>query len=174
MFAIFTDLGLVPRNRIIWHFGHGLHCKNRFSGRHETVMWFTKGGEYKFNLDPVRVPSKYPGKKYYKGNKKGQLSGNPLGKNPDDVWQIPNVKHNHPEKTQHPCQFPEALVDRLVLSMSNEKDVVLDPFMGSGTTGVACVNTGRKFIGIERDEGYFNIAKDRIDRAMEEEKWKLI
>lgn len=148
-------------------------AKNRFSGRHETVMWFTKGGEYKFNLDPVRVPSKYPGKKYYNGSKRGQLSGNPLGKNPEDVWSIPNVKHNHPEKTEHPCQFPEALVDRLVLSMSSYKDVVLDPFMGSGTTGVSCMNTGRKFIGIERDEGYFKIANERISIPKEPKQEEL-
>lgn len=168
LFGDILDIGLRPRNRIIWSFGHGLHCKRRFSGRHETILWFTKGGGYTFNLDDVRVPSKYPQKRHYKGPRKGQLSGNPLGKNPEDVWNIPNVKHNHPEKTPHPCQFPEALCDRLIRALSNRGNIVLDPFMGSGTTGVACVTTGRKFIGIERDEGYFQIARSRIAQALSE------
>jgi adenine-specific DNA-methyltransferase len=162
---VFAEAGLIPRNRIVWTFGHGLHCKNRFSGRHETILWFTKGKNYTFNLDAVRIPSKYPMKKHFKGDKKGQLSGNPLGKNPEDVWPISNVKHNHPEKTAHPCQFPVAICDRLVKSLSHRGDIILDPFLGSGTTGVACANTGRRFIGIERDETYFQIAQDRIAAA---------
>ncbi len=82
---------LVLRNRIIWTFGHGLNSTQRFSGRHETILWFTKGNEYEFNLDNVRIPQKYPGKRAYKGPNKGKFSGNPLGKNPSDVWDIPNV-----------------------------------------------------------------------------------
>jgi len=114
LYPIFNELGLKMRNRIVWHFGHGLHCSKRFSGRYETIMWFTKSQSYTFNLDPVRVPQKYPNKKHFRGAKTGQLSCNPLGKNPSDVWQIPNVKNNHPEKSDHPCQFPVELVERLV------------------------------------------------------------
>ena len=78
---------LTLRNRIVWTFGHGLHATTRFSGRHETIMWFTKKGkQHKFDLNAVRIPQKYPGKKYYKGSKNGQWSGNPKGKNPTDVW----------------------------------------------------------------------------------------
>ena len=110
----------------------GLHCKKRLSGRYETILWFTKSDDYTFNLDPIRVPQKYPNKKYFKGKNKGKLSCNPLGKNPSDVWEIPNVKHNHVEKTEHPCQFPVELVDRLVLSLTNEGDVVFDPFLDLG------------------------------------------
>jgi len=105
VYRICKRLGLKLRNRIIWTFEHGLHCKRRFSGRYETILWFTKTDDYVFNLDAVRVPQKYPGKKYYKGAKIGQYSCNPLGKNPGDVWVIPNVKHNHAEKTAHPA-FP--------------------------------------------------------------------
>jgi adenine-specific DNA-methyltransferase len=105
LYPVFRDLGLKMRNRIIWHFEHGLHCSRRFSGRYETIMWFTKTDEYVFHLDDVRVPQKYPGKKYFKGPKTGQFSCNPLGKNPGDLWIIPNVKSNHVEKTEHPCQF---------------------------------------------------------------------
>ena len=117
---IFRDQGLQLRNRIIWRFGHGLHSQRRFSGRYEVVLWFTKIDNYVFNLDPVRIPSKYPAKKHFKGPKVGQYSSNPKGKNPEDVWDIPNVKSNHVEKTIHPCQFPVGLIERLVLSMTNE------------------------------------------------------
>ena len=89
---IFKELNLHLRNRIIWHFGHGLHNKSRFSGRYEVIMWYTKSDTYTFNLDDVRVPAKYPGKRSYRGENKGKLSGNPKGKNPEDVWEIPNVK----------------------------------------------------------------------------------
>lgn len=82
LYPIFTKLGLRLRNRIIWHFEHGLHCAKRFSGRYETIVWFTKSDQYVFNLDAIRVPQKYPGKKYFKGPKAGEYSCNPLGKNP--------------------------------------------------------------------------------------------
>jgi adenine-specific DNA-methyltransferase len=162
IFNQFIQLGLTPRNRIIWTFGHGLHCSKRFSGRHEAILWFTKGDKYTFNLDAVRVPQKYPGKLHYKGPKKGMLSGHPMGKNPGDVWDISNVKHNHPEKTAHPCQFPEQLADRVIMSMCVDGGTVLDPFMGSGTAGVSCAKAGRAFVGIEMDSKYFEIARNRI------------
>ena len=165
LFGEFIKCGLIPRNRIVWTFGHGLHCKNRFSGRHETILWFSKGEPSAFNLDPVRVPQKYPSKRHYKGPKKGQLSGNPLGKSPGDVWDIPNVKHNHPEKTDHPCQFPEALSDRLVLALSNAGGVVFDPFCGSGTVGVSAAKHGRKFAGVDSYSPYIDIASSRIAAA---------
>src|SRR4030042_3677672 len=133
LYPSFAGRGLQLRNRIVWHFEHGLHCSRRLSGRHETILWFTKSDLYLFNLDPIRIPQKYPGKKYFKGPKAGQYSCNPLGKNPGDVWVIPNVKSNHVEKTEHPCQFPVELIERLVLSMTKEDDWVLDPFAGTGT-----------------------------------------
>lgn len=166
----FAQENLFMRNRIIWHFGHGLHCSNRFSGRYETVLWYTKNdenGNYVFNLDAVRVPQKYPGKKYFKGPKKGQLSGNPLGKNPGDYWtdcwEISNVKHNHPEKTEHPCQFPMELVNRLVLALSNEGDLVVDPYVGSGTTLQSAYQLNRKSAGAELSKDYFDISLQRIN-----------
>jgi len=167
LYAIFSDLGLVMRNRIIWHFEHGLHCSRRFSGRYETIMWFTRNTKnYVFNLDPVRVPQKYPAKKYFKGPKTGQYSCNPLGKNPGDVWDIPNVKSNHVEKTIHPCQFPVELVERLILSMTNEQDWVLDPFSGVGSSIVAAVKHGRKGAGAETEKKYVKIARERVRQAI--------
>jgi len=166
LYPIFADLGLCMRNRIIWHFEHGLHCKRRFSGRYETIIWFTKSADYVFNLDPVRVPQKYPGKKHFKGPKAGEYSSNPLGKNPGDLWVIPNVKSNHVEKTEHPCQFPVELIERLVLSMTNEGDWVLDPFLGTGTTIVAAIRHGRRGAGAEVSPKYVEIARDRITQEM--------
>lgn len=173
-YPIFKRLGLFLRNRIVWHFGHGLHTSKRFSGRYETILWFTKGKTYTFNLDPVRVPSKYPGKRHYKGPNKGKPSGNPMGKNPSDVWQgliaeweegfwdIPNVKSNHPEKTIHPCQFPVELVERCVLALTNEGDWVFDPYAGVGSALVAAVKHGRKAMGSEKELAYAEIARERI------------
>jgi adenine-specific DNA-methyltransferase len=150
------------RNRIVWTFGHGVHASRRFSGRHETILWFTKGHDYKFNLDAVRVPQKYPGKRHYKGPKKGEWSGHPLGKNPSDVWEIPNVKSRHIEKTDHPCQFPIALVQRLIKALVEEGGLVVDPFMGSGTSAVAALLEGCRFSGCDIAPEYLRIARVRL------------
>ena len=179
-YPIFKKLGLQLRNRVIWHFGHGLHCKNRFSGRYETILWFTKTNNYTFNLDAVRIPSKYPGKRYYKGEKKGQISGNKLGKNPEDVWEltiqrleddwdkliwdIPNVKSNHVEKVDHPCQFPIELVERCVLALTDEDDVVYDPFCGVGSSLLGALKNNRKAYGTEWESKYVEIGLDRIKK----------
>jgi adenine-specific DNA-methyltransferase len=165
LYPIFADLGLKMRNRIVWHFEHGLHCSRRLSGRYETIMWFTKGDDYVFDVNPIRVPQKYPGKKYFKGPKTGQYSCNPLGKNPGDVWTIPNVKSNHVEKTGHPCQFPVELIERLVLSLTREGDWVLDPFLGTGTSIIAAIRHNRRGIGAEIVRKYVDIAKSRIGLA---------
>lgn len=165
VFSSFQSKELLLRNRIVWTFGHGVHAKKRFSGRHETILWYTKGKDHYFDLDAVRVPQKYPGKRHYKGAKKGEFSGNPLGKNPGDVWDIPNVKANHIEKTEHPCQFPVGLVQRLVRSLCPEGGVVVDPFAGSASTGVAALAEGRCFIGSEINDKYLTIGRDRLEAA---------
>ncbi len=173
-YGIFKKLGLKLRNRIIWHFEHGLHASTRFSGRYETILWFTKSDKFAFNLDDVRVPAKYPGKTHYKGPNRGQPSGNPLGKNPGDkwvfvkqdwegeLWDIPNVKANHPEKTIHPCQFPIELVERCVLALTNENDRVLDPFAGVGSSLIAALRHSRRALGSEKEPAYASIARERI------------
>ena len=174
-YPIFIRAGFVLRNRIIWHFRHGLHAQRRLSGRYETVLWFSKG-EPKFNLDPVRVPSLYPGKRRFKGPRKGELSGNPLGKNPSDfwpdlmleewengVWDFPNVKANHPEKTTHPCQFPVELVERCVLAFSDPGDIVYDPFLGVGSAAVGAMRRGRRFIGSDVNEEYVRESRRRVE-----------
>ena len=167
--------GFSLRNRVVWQFDHGLHASRRLSGRYETILWFTKGDDYLFALDPIRVPSKYPGKLHFKGPNRGRPSGNPLGKNPSDYWQVveqdweslvwhvPNVKSNHPEKTAHPCQFPVEIVQRCVLALSGPDDLVLDPFMGVGSTAVGALMHGRRFEGFEMDQGYIDEARARIE-----------
>ncbi len=162
LYPVFVESGLRMRNRIVWHFEHGLHCTRRFSGRYEVIAWFTKSNDYIFNLDPVRVPQKYPGKRHFKGPKAGQYSCNPNGKNPGDLWAIPNVKHNHVEKTEHPCQFPVELIERVVLSMSQENGLVIDPFMGVGTTAIAALRHGRRSAGAETVQRYCKIALSRV------------
>ena len=164
---IFRDLGLKLRNRIVWRFGHGLHCRNRFSGRYEVILWYTKSDSYTFNLDAVRIDAKYPGKKYYKGPRAGQYSSHPEGKNPEDVWDnIPNVKSNHVEKTGHPCQFPVGLIERLVLALTNEGDLVFDPFAGVASAGVAAAAHRRRFWGCELFEKYCMLGSQRLARAL--------
>jgi adenine-specific DNA-methyltransferase len=174
-YQLFKEYNFFLRNRIIWHFGHGLHASKRFSGRYETILWFTKSKEYLFNLDAVRVPSKYPGKLHYKGKNKGKPSGNPQGKNPADfweiaieewakeVWEIPNVKSNHPEKTIHPCQYPVELVERCVLALTNENDWVFDPFAGVGSSLIAAIKHNRKAMGCEKESQYIELTHQRIN-----------
>jgi len=173
-YDIFKKLGLSLRNRIIWHFEHGLHASKRFSGRYETILWFTKSDKYVFNLDAVRVPSKYPGKRHFKGPNRGKPSGNPLGKNPSDIWQvvvqdweqeiwdIPNVKANHPEKTIHPCQYPIELAERCVLALTSEGDWVFDPYAGVGTSLIAAVMHNRRAMGSEKEPDYADAARERL------------
>ncbi|AWD23344.1 site-specific DNA-methyltransferase [Fuscovulum blasticum] len=177
-YSIFKEKSFKLRNRIIWKFNFGLNADKRFSGRYETLLWLTKGDNYKFNLDPVRVPQIYPGKRHSlnKGAKAGLPSGNPLGKNPADVWEfsaekdfvvnpvwdIPNVKNNHPEKTSHPCQYPVELAERCVLALTDKGDTVLDPFVGVGSTLLAAAKHGRVGIGIDREPEYIEIAEDRL------------
>ncbi len=177
-YDIFKKIGFKLRNRIIWHFGHGLHAKKRFSGRYEVILWFTKSENYVFNLDAVRIPQKYPGKKAYKGPSKGKPTCHPLGKNPSDIWEIllsdweaeiwniPNVKANHPEKTIHPCQFPIELVERLVLALTDINDWVFDPFMGAGSSLVAGLIHNRRVAGVDKERTYTDLAWQRIVAAL--------
>lgn len=174
-YGIFKDAGFKLRNRIIWHYGHGLHANHRFSGRYQTLLWFTKGNDYVFNLDNVRVPAKYPGKLHFQGARKGAPSGDPRGKNPTDfwadlaardwesmVWDVPNVKANHVEKTTHPCQFPVELAERCVLALTHPRSLVLDPFLGTGSSALAAALHHRRFVGFEMDSNYMKLARRRV------------
>ncbi|MDX2210807.1 MAG: site-specific DNA-methyltransferase [Sphingopyxis sp.] len=179
-FPMFTEHGCKLRNRIVWTFNFGLHAQRRFSGRYETLLWFTRSDDYTFNLDPIRVEQLYPGKRHSKakGDRAGRPSGNPQGKNPSDfwvfdpegafintpIWDIPNVKANHVEKAGHPCQFPSELADRCILAMTNEGDVVLDPFVGAGTSVILAEGRSRIGIGFELDKQHAANAQERLEQ----------
>jgi len=167
-FPILEDLDLIPRNRIVWARQHGLHAKNKFSARHETILWFTKTDDYVFNLDAIRVPQKYQNKKAWRGERKGEYPCNPDGKNPGDIWVFRNVKHNHEEQTIHPCQFPEDLIARIVLAATDPGDVVCDPYMGTGTVAVVAREEGRHFVGAELDSDYHAVAQQRLSGEPDE------
>jgi DNA modification methylase len=221
---IFLDNGLKLRNRIIWTYEHGFSAQKRFSGRHEILLWFSKGNDYTFNLDAVRERQKYPSKRHARGPKgplkasangklgwrenlkdkkrsifiktkdskislgtfdlnrdvmckrnslvnindvilRGEPSGNPKGKNPGDVWNIPNVNSQHVEKTNHPCQFPVELAQRIILSLTNKGETVFDPFSGVATTGCAAILEGRKYWGCELQTKYNEEGLNRLRMA---------
>jgi adenine-specific DNA-methyltransferase len=167
-FPILENLGLIPKNRIIWARQHGLHGTRKFSCRHETILWFTKSSDHIFNLDAIRVPQKYQNKKHYRGEHRGEYSCNPDGKNPGDIWVFRNVKHNHEEQTIHPCQFPEDLIARIVLATTSEQSVVLDPYMGTGTVAVVARDHKRSYIGAELDARYHAVALRRVSGLPDE------
>ncbi len=164
-FPILESLGLTPINRIMWIRQHGLHGRKKFSCRHETILWFAKSADYKFRLDEIRVPQKYQNKKSHRGETRGQLSCHPDGKNPGDIWAFMNVKHNHEEQTIHPCQFPEAMIARILLATTEHGDVVMDPYMGAGTVAVVARDHGRRFIGAELDSRYHDVIRRRLECA---------
>ncbi|MDQ1234556.1 adenine-specific DNA-methyltransferase [Paenibacillus sp. SORGH_AS306] len=167
-FPIFESLGMYPRNRIVWLRPHGLHADKKFAGRHETVLWFTKTTNYKFFLDPIRVPQKYANKKSHKGENKGELTCDPFGKNPGDVWAFRNVRHNHDEDANHPTQFPQDLIERIILSSTEVGDTVFDPFMGVGTTALVAKEFNRHFCGAELEKEYVDIANQLLDGEPDE------
>lgn len=169
-FPIFESYGLIPKNRIIWARQHGLHATRKFSCRHETILWFTKSEDHVFNLDAIRVPQKWQNKKGYTDKDRGELTCNPLGKNPGDIWLFRNVKHNHEEQTIHPCQFPEDLISRIVLATTNAGNLVFDPYMGAGTVAVVARDLGRHYLGAETDPAYYEVSQRRLECRPNEKK----
>lgn len=167
-FPVLESLGLLPRNRIAWARQHGLHATRKFSCRYETVLWFTKTDRYVFNLDAIRVPQKYQNKKAWTGDKKGQLTCNPDGKNPGDIWLFRNVKHNHEEQTIHPCQFPEDMIARIIRATTEPGALVLDPYMGTGTVAVVARDHGRHYIGAELEPKYHAVCMRRLSGEPDE------
>ena len=151
---------------VVWHYGAGVASRRSFSPRNEKFLWFVKDERhYMFDLDAVRDPNvKYPNQK-----KHGKLKCNPLGKNPTDVWTFPKVtsgaNRSARERTSHPAQFPLAVIDRVVKASSCPGDVVLDPFIGSGTTAEAALKQGRVVVGFEMRRDYIEIARRRVETA---------
>lgn len=159
---------------IVWHYGAGVAAKRSFSPRNEKFLWYVKDeNDYLFHLDEVRDPNvKYPNQK-----KNGKLKCNPLGKNPSDVWAFPKVtsgrNRSSKERTSHPAQFPLAVIERIVKACSAPGDVILDPFLGSGSTIEAALRAGRKAIGFEINAKYVDLAADRIDAFIQQRERSL-
>ena len=150
---IMTEQGLKHCNHIVWHYTQGQGTRNKFSIRHDTILWFTKSNNFTFNLDDVRVPQKF----YRKVN-------NMRGTNPGDVWAFPRVASHVKSRQSHPTQKPEGLIERMVLAASNEGETVLDPFSGSGTTARVCQQLRRNFVGFELNEAYVDMTIERLDQ----------
>jgi adenine-specific DNA-methyltransferase len=152
---------------IIWSYGAGVAGKRFFSPRNEKFLWYVKDSKnYTFNLDDVRDPDvKYPNQK-----KNGKLKVNPNGKNPGDVWQFKKVTSGanraSQERTSHPAQFPEEVIHRIVLASSYSGDLILDPFIGSGTTATVGIQLGRQILGIEIRSSYCDIVANRIENLL--------
>ena len=150
----FHDMFL--KNIIIWNFDWGGATSKRFCSRYEYVFFFTKKkDDYIFNLEDVKIPAV----NYRPDRYKSQL------KNPSDVWRISLVSGNSPERTEHPAQYPEELIERIIKVGSNEGDLILDPFMGSGTTAAVATKLNRHYVGFELEDGYIKIANKRVEDA---------
>lgn len=168
-YLIWEKVSFYLVQEIVWNYGAGVAGRLFFSPRNEKWLWYVKeASNYVFNLDDVRDPNvKYPNQK-----KNGKIKNNPLGKNPTDVWQIPKVtsgaNRSSKERTAHPAQFPIALVSRILLASSYQGEVVLDPFVGSGSLLEAAILNGRKAIGFELEERYIEIAIKRINKINNE------
>ena len=153
LFTILEDeFNLRFNGWITWHYTQGMGRKRGFSPRHEDILYFTKSEEFDFNLDGVRVPQKY----YRKKN-------NMAGANPGDVWKVSHVHYCNAKRERHPTQKPEALIERIIKASSNAGDVVLDPFVGSGTTCRVARALARRWIGIDLNPEYIANSQKRID-----------
>jgi adenine-specific DNA-methyltransferase len=159
---------------VVWHYGAGVAARRALSPRNEKFLWYVKDEmEYTFNLDDIRDPDvKYP-----KQKKNGKLKCNPLGKNPSDVWLFPKVTSGtdraSKERTEHPAQFPVAVIERIIRACSNPGDTILDPFMGSGTTALVASRLGRNVIGFELSARYLEIAARRIEQEHDLQRIRL-
>ena len=138
LYPIFIELGYKMRNRIVWSFDSGMNHKRRFNIRHETIIWFTKIDDYIFNG--------------------GRFEEKKLG----DVWKFSNPKYDRLEKVEHACKFSIDIVEKFILNTTNENDLVFDPFVGSGTTAIASLKNNRKYIGIDINEEYCNLARNKL------------
>jgi adenine-specific DNA-methyltransferase len=154
---------------IVWNYGAGVAGSKFFSPRNEKFLWYVKNPEaYTFNLDDIRDPNvKYPNQK-----KNGKIKVNPLGKNPTDVWEFPKVtsgqNRSSKERTAHPAQFPSAVIQRIITASSHQNEIVLDPFLGSGTTAMVALDLNRLVIGFEIRQDYCDIAANRIETFLQD------
>ncbi len=169
-YLLWNKIKFYLNQEIVWNYGAGVATKHYLSPRNEKILWYVKNSDkYIFNLDNIRDKDvKYP---YQKKN--GKLRCNTLGKNPSDVWQIAKVtsgiNRSSEERTNHPAQFPVDLILRMILGFSNEGDLILDPFIGSGTTAEVCMKNNRLCLGFEIREDYCETIKNRLSSITKSE-----
>ena len=169
-------LGLTLRNWIVWHYTFGVNCSKKFNRSHAHILYYTKHPrEFTFNAHAVRVPSA-------RMTTYADRRANPVGKLPDDTWvlrpqetgdhfqpeadtwYVPRVCGTFHERTDHPCQMPEAVLERIIGVATNPGDVVIDPFAGSGTTLAVAKKLGRNFLGVELSEQYADGIRERLQK----------
>lgn len=167
-YFVFKRNGYALRNSIVWHFNNMQNCVNRLSGRWEAILWFVKDiNNYQFNLEDIRIP-------YITKNDKRLVGG--VGRNPTDTWnfdipesdfwyfdRVNNMTKSKLKIEEHPCIFPVPMIERIIKMTTQKGEVVLDPFLGSGTTLVAAQNLKRIGLGIELDEKFVSIIKKRVE-----------
>jgi len=170
-------LGLTMRNWIIWHYTFGVHCSRKFNRSHAHIFYYVVDPKrFTFNADTVRVPSA-------RQTTYADRRANPTGKMPDDTWvlrpqeddrvfvpdsdtwYVPRVCGTFKERTGHPCQMPEAVLERILRVSSNPGDLVLDPFAGSGTTLATAKRLGRRYLGFELSAEYAEGVRRRLDEV---------
>lgn len=166
-YLIWQHVPFFLMQEIVWNYGAGVAGRKFYSPRNEKFLWYIKDeNDYTFNLDAVRDTNvKYPNQK-----KNGKIKVNPLGKNPSDVWQFPKVtsgaNRSSKERTKHPAQFPEAVIERIIKASSQPGDLILDPFIGSGTTAAVALRLGRSVLGFEINPYYCQLASCRVEAAL--------
>jgi len=136
---------------ISWHYTQGIGRLRGFSPRHDDILMFNKSEKFKFNLESIKIPQKY----YRSRN-------NMRGANPGDIWKFSHIHYCNENRQNHPTQKPEGLIERMILASSDERDTVLDPFAGTGTTLRVCQQLGRTCIGFELNPEYVDIINDRL------------
>jgi DNA modification methylase len=170
-------LGLEMRNWIVWHYTFGVHCTKKFTRSHAHIFYYVVDPKrHTFNADAVRVPSA-------RQTTYADRRANPKGRLPDDTWvlrpqedarlfppesdtwYVSRVCGTFKERTGHPCQMPEAVLERIVRASSNAGDVVLDPFAGSGTTLAVAKRLGRRYLGVELSEDYAAAIRRRLSEV---------
>lgn len=151
LYLLMEEIGFLFNGWITWHYTQGMGRTKGFSPRHEDILYLTKSENYTFNLEDIRIPQEY----YRERN-------NMKGANPGDVWQFSLVHYCADEREQHPTQKPEALIARIIQASSNVGDVVLDPFVGSGTTCKVARDLKRQWIGVDINPEYIKMSEERI------------
>ncbi len=154
-FDLFQKIGFRLKDRIIWRYWGGMAFKSKFTNKHETILWWVNScrGEKtsKFNVFPVREATKFHDSR-----------NNLFGRNPGNVWEVDRVAYGSNDQTSHIAVFPEEISDRIVLATTDENDLVLDPFSGSGTLCKVAKSRGRRFLGFEISPHYHTESMRRL------------